>query len=489
MSRIMKFNPIISIFRNRGKAWSFFIPGPNRRHRSMISYGLLALGLNLLILACSNAVDSDSVPVAEASTGELVILWDKGYVLEEDEAIEQMVADWQEKSGVDVELSFYNSHEIAPKTLRASRAGTPPDILFASKSVYPISDWTGKLADISDVVKPIEDLYSLDALQAAKIYGAETDTQRYYAVPLSQSTTHIYYRKDLLAQAGYSPADIPQDWDGFWQFWKTVQDRLRSQSGFEQTYGMGLPLSPGASDTYRIFEQILEAYDVQLLDAQGRLLVEQPEVRQGVIQCLEWYVQFYQQAYVPPQAVDWLDTDNNRFLLNREVVMTPNPTLSIPAAVRNDPDTYLNKLGTIEFPNQPNGDPTPHLVDVRQAIVFKDSPNQAAAKDFLSYLSQPDVLSNFLKSAYGRFLPINTQLSEDPFWSDPADPHISTVTKTLIDGRTQSYYNTLNPVYSIVMEENIWGQAIYQMAAEGVSAEKAADQAIAHIKQIFDRWR
>ena len=68
----------------------------NRRW-SMIRYGVMALGLSLLIVDCSNTADSDSVSVAEEPTGELVILWDKGYVLEEDEAIEQVVKDWQEK--------------------------------------------------------------------------------------------------------------------------------------------------------------------------------------------------------------------------------------------------------------------------------------------------------------------------------------------------------------------------------------------------------
>ena len=311
-------------------------------------------------------------------------MWSKGYVLEKDEAIEQVVRDWEEKSGVDVKLSFYNSDEITPKALRASQAGTSPDILFASRSVYPISDWQGKLADISDVLKPVEGLYSPNALQVAKIYGDIDDGQRYYAMPLNQSTTHIFYWKDLLAQAGFSPADIPRDWDGFWEFWKTVQNTLRSQPGLDQIYGIGLPLSVGAHDTYVIFEQVLEAHDVQILDAQGQLLVDQPDVRQGVIKCLNWYAQLYQQAYVPPQAVNWLDPDNKRNLLDRRVVMTPNPSLSIPATVRNDPDTFLNKLGTVEFPNQPNGEPTPHLVEVRQAIVLKDSPIQAAAKDFLS---------------------------------------------------------------------------------------------------------
>lgn len=457
----------------------------------MVGWGFMALVLSLLIIACSNMVESDSTLVADTPTENsgLTIFWNKGFVLEEDEAVEQLVRDWEAKSGVDVRLSFYNTSEIAPTTLRAIQAGTPPDILFASISVYPISEWKGKLADVSDVVKSAEDLYLPNALQAAKVYGDRNGEPRYYTTPLNQATTHIFYWKDLLAQAGYSPADIPRDWNGFWEFWKTVQDTLRSQPGLDQIYGIGLPLSGGSSDTYRIFEHVLEAYDVQILDAQGRLLLDRPDVRQGVIKCLNWYVQFYQQAYVPPQAVDWLDPDNNRKFLDRVVVMTPNASLSIPATVRNDPDTYLNKLGTVEFPNRPNGEPTPHLVDVNQVIIFKNSPNQAAAKDFLLYLIQPDALDNFLKSSYGRFLPVTTQLKDNPFWSDPADPHISTAVKTLTEGVTKPYDNALNPVYGVVMEENVWGQAIHRMAVKGISAEQAADQAIAQIKQIFDQWR
>lgn len=412
-------------------------------------------------------------------------MWDKGYVIEEDEAIEQVVRNWEQKSNIDTKLSFYNSDEIAPKTLRASRAGTPPDVLFAAKSVYPISDWRDKLADVSDVVKPVEDRYTFDALQAAKVYGGEAEG-RYYAVPLNQSISHIFYWKDLLQQAGYQPDDIPTDWNDFWDFWKTAQKRLRSQG--LQIHSIGFPLSVGAKDSYHIFEHVLEAHNVLILNSQGQLLVDQPQVRQGIIQCLNWYVQLYRDGYIPPDAVNWLDPDNNRGLLNRTVLMTVNPTLSIPAAVRNDPTTYYKKLGSIEFPHKLNGQPFNHLVSVRQVIVFVDSPHQQAAKDFLSYLTQPSVSNEFLKHSYGRFQPATTQLKQDSFWSNPADPHISTTTKTLIDGTTRPYYNALNPAYGVVMEKNVWGQVLNQMAVKKISAEQAADSAIGQIKEIFNQW-
>jgi multiple sugar transport system substrate-binding protein len=444
-----------------------------------------ALAVAVSLVACTSTSPELTAPSPTVvSNKSLTIMWDKGYVLEEDEAIEQVVTGWEQQSGNDAKLAFYNSGEIAPKTLRSSQAGAPPDVLFAAKSLYPISDWKGKLADVTDLIQPHKASYMTSALQAATIYGTnrKEKEQRYYAVPLAQDTTHIYYWKDLLQQAGYRPEDIPTDWDSFWQFWKTAQEKLEAKG--QPIRALGLPLSIGAMDVYRIFEHVLAAYEVQILNAQGELQVDRPEIRQGIIQCLNWYIQLYRAGYVPQNATNWLDPDNNRNLLDRTVLMTPNPSLSIPAAIHNDPETY-RKLGTIEFPNKPNGEPLPHLVTVRQAVIFADAPHATAAKSFLAYLVQPNILNRFLKAAYGRFLPVTTQLQQDPFWLDPADPHISTVATTIAEGRTRPFNNVLNPAYGVFLEENVWGQVLHQMAVENLSAEAAADRAIARLRQIF----
>ncbi|MEO0455361.1 MAG: ABC transporter substrate-binding protein [Cyanobacteria bacterium P01_A01_bin.114] len=437
--------------------------------------------------AQTNSAQIDPVTTASTTKTGLTILWDKGYVIEEDEAIDAAVKRWQAETGTTVNLSFYNSGEIAPKTLRASKAGTPPDILFAAKSVYPVDEWQGKLAEVTDIIGPMADRLTPSALQAAHIYGVDKAQGRYYAVPLNQSVIQIHYWKDLLAQAGYTPDDIPKDWQGFWDFWKTAQDSLRAQ-GLDDIYAFGLPYSVPAKDSYHLFEQALIAHDIQLLDQQGRLLVERPEVRAGIIKVLEWYSQLYKDGYVPPNATDWLDPDNNRNLLDRNVLMTPNPTLSIPAAVRNDPDTYQNKLGTLPWPNQLDGTPMSHLMETRLAIIFSDSPNLAAAKQFLSYLIQPEVTNEFLKTSYGRFMPPSEGLKSDPFWQNPEDPHVSTATQIVLEGQTQPYGNALNPAYGVALEQNIWGAVLHDMVKEGITAEAAADKAITRLKEIFEQW-
>jgi multiple sugar transport system substrate-binding protein len=454
---------------------------------------LAGLALGFILFSCTHNSKPDISSLTRASTddGTLKIWWDKGFTLEEDEALRQVVQRWEQETGNRVQLSLYNNDELSKKTQRALQAGTPPDVVMtdnADKVLNPTLAWEGKLVDVSDVIESVKPFYADIVLESASFYNNQKKQRSYYAVPVHQSIPHVFYWRDLLKQTGKSEKDIPQDWDGFWEFWKQMQNTLRSQS-YRKIHGIGAPMSSRAGDTYEVFEQILEAYDVELVDLKGQLRLNDPKVRQGVINCIDWYTKFYQQGYVPPEAVDWLNPDNNRSLLNRHVVMTLNNSLSIPAAVRQDDDLYKNKLGTIGYPNKPSGKPMRYIALVRQATIIAGSKNQRLAKDFLTYFIQPEIVGTYLKSAGGRFLPVHNRVWQDPFWTNPSDRHISAAAKPLIAGQTRLLYTAQNPAYNIVLMRNIWGQAIQQVLQERITPEQAADRAIQQIEQIFTAWR
>ncbi|MEH1986219.1 extracellular solute-binding protein [Nostoc sp.] len=330
-------------------------------------YVFIVLTLSLIIIACTNTpkLKQSSITHSPTDNRVLKIWWDKGFTVDEDEAIKQLVSNWEKQTGNQVKLSFYIGDELPQKARRAIHAGNPPDIMMsygAERALNPHLAWEGKLADVTDVIEPVKNLYPEYALQAVNYYNNAAKKRSYYAVPINQATVHIFYWRDLLEQIGRSESDIPKDWDGFWQFWKQLQNDVRSKQQKQHIYGLGFPFSTGASDTYIFFEHILEAYDVQILDSEGKLLIDDPKVRQKIVQALDWYTKFYQQGYVPPDALNWLNPDNNRSLLNRVVMMTPNNTLSIPCSVRQDPDTYRHKLGILRFPNKPNGKPMRYLL-------------------------------------------------------------------------------------------------------------------------------
>ncbi len=454
---------------------------------------LILIGTFILVVGCAETRNLEQYSSAESSRENITlnIWWEKGFNLEEDEAFSAVVNNWSQKTNYKTKLSFYTTSELSEKAERAVQGSKLPDIMMSRKAevtLYPRLAWQGKLADVSDLIEPVQDLYEENALEAVTYYNQVKNQHGFYGVPLYQTSFHIFYWQKLLASIDYTPKDIPQDWDNFWQFWQQAQDQLRAKKS-DNIYGLGLPLSNASMDTFFLFEQVLEAYDITLLDSEGQLLIDKPQVRQKIIKCLDWYNQFYQQGYIPPDAIDWLNTDNNRNLLNRFVLMTPNATLSIPASVRQDQDTYYNKLGIVNFPRKPSGEPMRYVVSIKQAIIFADSPHQQIAKEFLRYLIQPEIIAEYLQASGNRYLPVHKSVWKKSSWQQTTDPYIATATKALTQSPTRLIYEAKNPAYSQVLQENIWGQALTSMIIEGLTAEQAADRAITRIKQIFAEWK
>ncbi|MGD1701709.1 ABC transporter substrate-binding protein [Dapis sp. BLCC M229] len=448
--------------------------------------------VSLLIVTCTkqpSQLDPQKTPLPE--TTPLTIWWTKGFYPEEDEAIKQIVANWEKKSGYPAKLLFFNDDESLKITLiKAVRAGKPPDIVYnygLEFAVSPRLAWEGKLADVSDVIEPVKSLYSQTALTSVYLNNNVTKKRSYYAVPIQQQTLHIHYWQDLLEKINLKKSDIPNEWDKFWQFWQNAQKTIR-QKDKSEIYGIGLTMSAASEDNFYEFEQILEVYDVNLLDENGKLLVDKPEVRQGIITVLNWITNLYKDGYIPPDSVQWSAVDNNVNFLNQNLLMVVNPTLSIPASQKQDPEIYQNQIKTIEFPYEPDGEPPKYLVSVKQILTFKSSSNLEQAKNFLSFFIRPENIGKYLKLSGGRYFPVMPQLLSDEFWQDKTEPHISVAVKQYEEGATRPFNYVVNPAYSQVLSENVWGKAIERVIVDGLSTEDATDEAIAKIKEIFAQW-
>jgi multiple sugar transport system substrate-binding protein len=123
-------------------------------------------------------------------------------------------------------------------------AGNLPDLIMipqGDRLLYPKLAWENKLVDVTDLIAPIEDDYPPHVLRAITYRNSAQARPSYYTVPLGQVAVFIFYWQDLLATAGLNAADIPQDWDGFWQFWQQAQSQLNQQN--LDLYALGLPVS------------------------------------------------------------------------------------------------------------------------------------------------------------------------------------------------------------------------------------------------------
>src|SRR4029450_1113780 len=111
---------------------------------------------------------------------------------------------------------------------------------------------------------------------------------------------------------------------------------VRRATGRDDIWGVGLPISAAATDTADQLVQFQLAYGTPWLALDRRLQVDDAGVRAGLIKALQAYAAIWRKGRTPPDSVNWTNPDNNRAFLAQSVMMTPNPSLSIPGALKQE---------------------------------------------------------------------------------------------------------------------------------------------------------
>ena len=445
--------------------------------------GFLATGTAAALLgACSSKSLLDG-----SSDNPLEIWWSEGYYPEEADVIELIVNRWRDQAGVDVKLLFFNETEIVARAVAAARGGPHPDVLYGyglSSMALPHLAKNGLLQDQRELVEPLESDFLPGVLRSVTYRNQRTNKTGVFAVPLSQQFVNLHYWSDLLSESQIGGV-IPSEWSEFWSLWSEAQDRLRSR-GFSDVYGIGLPMSPLANDTSEIFEYFLQSYGAEIVDDQGRLTLDNPVVRKAVVAALVDYTNHYRDGFVPPDAVDWSDADNNISFLSSLSLMMANPTLSVPGSQVSDELTYVKRLKSVAWPNTLAGRPMNVIPRMNSVVVFANSTHHDQAESFVSYLLHTPNLALFLKGTMGRFLPVVHSLWKQAYWKDSDDPHLRVAQKAL--RHIQLPFNVLNPAYSEVLNQRVWGKAIQAVAEKRLPVAQAADDAMKAIEVIFEAW-
>jgi multiple sugar transport system substrate-binding protein len=306
---------------------------------------------------------------------------------------------------------------------------------------------------------------------------------------------HIEYWIDMLNQAGFQEADIPKTWKEYWAFWCTkVQPAYRKASG-QRAYGVGQPLGVDGSDSFYSFLTFADAYNVKMVDDDGKLLVDDPKVKEGLVGALTDYTDPYAKGCVPPSATSWKDPDNNVAFHNKTTVLTHNATISIAAKWLDDMNNptlnneqreqakknYYELIRTAGFPQKPDGSKMVYRAAVKTGVIFSNSRNKARGKEFVKFLLEEENLTPYVEGSLGRWFPVTKEGQERPFWK--ADPHRQSVYNQFKDG-TVTFEFTKNYKFTILNNENIWAKAANRVINEKVPVDKAVDEMLTRIKAV-----
>jgi multiple sugar transport system substrate-binding protein len=250
-----------------------------------------------------------------------------------------------------------------------------------------------------------------------------------------------------------------------------------------------------SSDSFFSFLTFMDAYNIKLVSDTGKVLVDDPSVRAGLINAVRDYTAVYGKNCTPPSSTAWKDPDNTVAFHNKTIVMTHNATISIAAKWLDDMNNatlteaqratakanYTEKIATAGFPNKPDGSKMVYRAAVKTGVIFNQAKNKAAAKKFVAFMLEEANLTPYVEGSLGRWFPVQLKAQQSPFWK--GDPHRQAVYNQFMNGTTPFEF-TKNYKFTVLNNENVWAKAMNRVLNEKVPVDKAVDEMIARIKAV-----
>ena len=178
---------------------------------------------------------------------DLVVWWDKGYYAEEDAALREIIAAFEQKTGKRVELVLRPQEGASRRPRRGARGRPAPGLRLWQPCLgacAPMGLRRSARRPFGGHRQLYEHLRSGGAQMGGDAQQQGPGRRPSTACPSVRGRTTSTSGRSFLKSAGFELSDIPQTWAAFWSFWcDEVQPAIRRATGREDIWAVGLSMS------------------------------------------------------------------------------------------------------------------------------------------------------------------------------------------------------------------------------------------------------
>lgn len=358
--------------------------------RRAVAATAATLSALLLLTGCGRAADAGSDggeagTITDGPATGKVTIWAQG---SEGEALKDFLAPFEEENpDVEITVTAVPWDSAQNKYQTAVAGGTTPDIGMLG------SDW---MPTFASALQATPDEIDTSGMFPFALQGTEFDGVN-YGVPWYVETRLIFFRSDLMAEAGV--AEFPTDWDGLKELAKAYQD-----NGAE--YAIALPT--GGWNGFLNTLPFVWSNGSELMNAdQTEWTLDTPEVAGAV----EYLDSFFQEGLANPAPDTESGSVASRFV-DGSVPMFLSGPWDVPGLISAGGDDFADKFSVARIPASATGESTSFAAG-SNLTVFEKSKNPDAAWKVIQWLTQPDVQVEWFKA-------VNDLPSQQSAWEDAA---------------------------------------------------------------------
>lgn len=356
----------------------------------------------------ASAFLSCAVLAGVASAQTTVTMWtflDPNKTSPREVALKQMIADF-EKANPDIKLVVepQDFAQMPSKFYLGHRTGTNPDIVWIDAKNLAGLDQSGSGADMDALVAnewpqaDRDDFYAKAAWDAALFDGTRM------ALPVFHGGSIIYYRKDLLAEAGIDPKTLTT-WDALLAAAKKLT-KDKDGDGRIDVWGLGMPLAPLKTEASPVYISLLEDRDSLYGDNCTVHLSSDLGVK-GIT----YTADLITKEKVTPQEALVLNVDDitDQFIAGRyAIAIGSNLRYSV---VKSRATFGKDNFEIMKWPSWSGEKPGATPLSGWWVAIWKNSPRAAEAAKFVNYMLSADGVR--LWSTTGGQIPTRSSILKD----------------------------------------------------------------------------
>jgi multiple sugar transport system substrate-binding protein len=316
--------------------------------------------------------------------------------------LKKLIADFESKnSGIKVQLISPPTNQADQKIQQMLQSGKGVDVLeVRDTTVGPFS--TNKwIYDMTPDLKGWDGLQALtpNALKVAQEGGKS------YMVPYGFYGLSLFYRKDLVQQAGFSGP--PKSWAEMIEQAKKINNPSKNVYGYSFRGGLGAGGNAIAIISGYVIDEINRDNAFKLTS--GKTIFSSPKA----VDALDQYVDLFKSA-APPSSVSWgypemvqgFTSGTTGFLLQDPEVI---------ATVKQSKTIKEDQWGTAPLPVGPTGKAAQPLANAGWGVA-QGSTHKPEAVKLIKFLTSGDAAMTFSKE--NSLVPILKSAADDPFFKD-----------------------------------------------------------------------
>ncbi|MFT4116976.1 extracellular solute-binding protein [Bradyrhizobium sp.] len=387
-----------------------------------------------------------------------------------------------QQPNVKVALQSVGLDVMYPRLATSLRDRRPPNVIITVESVVAFLHDKKSLVAVDDVIDGHGRADFIPAfLQAVSAEG------KTWAVPDWALHHAVWYRKDLLAQAGIQ--STPKTWAEL----EAMAAKLtidKDGDGKPDQFGFAVPWGAKFFAAQQSLFDALYAEGITVVDPKtgnysfaGR--------KADAVQALDYMMKMHK-AYSPPASIDWTLLEIRTALMNGQIAAGAEWGGVVKFVEQQRPE-LLDQLSVFPFPAHDG--PAKASLGGGFYMMIGTAPEAevAASKKLVACLMQPSEVARRANSRAIFALPaINSAYDSEAFKSDPINVRFAKEIETIRRDVINRWYRYgleagLNPVSSIMESTSVINESMQKVALGRQTSAQAIDELDQFMKSSLDR--